>query len=1267
MFKQLMKGMAVTLTAGLLAVGCSDDGDTIVQGNSGPLNNNDSIPANSVADNNLAADGGGLSPNDADVNNIKITFCCDCKDSDGTSNADNTAIILFDTQNTSSGQRRVYGTYMSNGGLSMPTELKAPDRDYQVAVSLNSYVAICISTSGFTTTDTTAQADAIANNGKWLIIGDYTTFTNDPRNSTTQATAGVLGPHVAIAYWIFDPALAGSGITSSTQIGAVGTTAGTARTFENGFLQTGIQLETARGGGTQTSTATTLGGSSTVDNNYVNAPACDVTSYGLISDGFCGQTSFGGEALPMADQIPNRTNGNNGTDVDAAAAKAYSFAYPNTNDAQLRSSQFMMGERTNFIGLFYTQVVSSVADASTNLTESYTARGTAALAQDMNHGGAQLQLKFQGFNMATLQFGTESRIDPAAARTTRGTANTAGTLSGVGFYPDFFGYNGFAFVKYCDASLRTTTGGETTTINGDNIFHALGITPFDSAGTTTDNHLWNYEQTGGHYGNNLTTRAMYEDVCAVLRIADGGAAEAALASVGATGTTAGQPYDLTMWNASAGVHDTTNPSRGASTVLGNQFHIAPNREVQNYNLSTKGSKGWRFIYGADESLGDVTVFYTSADNTRQTETDAATAAAGGISNNIQRQLMAASFNFDGTLVTTTDTFNPRQVSTHKDDFVENPVGAGAPGPSLTAESGSGATTVDTDGALQDPLETLATGTNSAVFFDACMNRTGDYVAIGYMQDEGTSVSFRQALKAVAYQTFRSSYALTAMVTVSQTSFNNRFAGPVDLSTRSDALANITLGGFGTASTTRDDNANGTPDLLEARNSSRVWSALPVNDFCWQGKTGYRCGFQSDELILNVLYEQSDATEDVVYVRAINIVPDFRSSSGFANGTPTIENGTTNVDSVQLVSTAAVQGHSNYVTRNISSGYASDSAIAAGRNTFRFINGDVNLGTTVQACDLGASVDSSGTSTGGGLLIVWRQITDATTSDNDLADMDIFAARFGDTANAVTDIINIGKDVNEDGNVAPIGNTATNVRALIQDGDDGFAASPANTADVNALTSSNTGVGSSNYTGLNTGGFDTGAAIKLVCVPNNTDIQNNRSYSGDAVYIYFLGSGQTNISGSKALFTRKFDATIRGNAQLASQTASFGLRIFPNVDGGPGTGGSFADPTRLDHEQGGDVNTQIDCCQSGNAVAVFFQQDGHVWYQATADGLTYLAVNGSANPSLADNDDSENVVTWSVVCCTDSNGDFVNGIFCFTKQDQTGNDLRLRKRLVFGVQ
>lgn len=407
MFKQLVKGMAVTLTAGLLAVGCSDDGDTIIQGSGGPLNNNDAIPANSVADNNLATDGGGLSPNDADVNNIHITFCCDCKDSDGTSNADNTALILFDV-NDGGGQRRVYGSYMSNGSLSAPTELKAPDRDYRVAVSLNSYVAICISTSGFTTTDTTAQADATANNGKWLIVGDYTTFTNDPRNATTQATAGVLGPHVAIAYWIFDPALAGSGITSSTQIGAVGTTAGTARTFENGFLQTGIQLETARGGGTAASTATTLGGSSTVDNNYVNAPNCDVTSYGLVSDGFCGQTGFGGTALPMSNDIPDRANAV--ANVTTAGAKAYAVAYPNTQGAALRNAQYTIGERTNYIGLFYSQVVSSVADATANLTESYTARGTAALAPDVNHGGAQLQMKFQGFNMATLQFGDRKSV-----------------------------------------------------------------------------------------------------------------------------------------------------------------------------------------------------------------------------------------------------------------------------------------------------------------------------------------------------------------------------------------------------------------------------------------------------------------------------------------------------------------------------------------------------------------------------------------------------------------------------------------------------------------------------------------------------------------------------------------------------------------------------------------------------------------------------------------------------------------------------------------
>jgi len=60
MFRQVGIGAAAVLSIGLLAAGCSDDGDTIVVGGSGDLNNNDSVSLTSVASNNLAPDGGGL-------------------------------------------------------------------------------------------------------------------------------------------------------------------------------------------------------------------------------------------------------------------------------------------------------------------------------------------------------------------------------------------------------------------------------------------------------------------------------------------------------------------------------------------------------------------------------------------------------------------------------------------------------------------------------------------------------------------------------------------------------------------------------------------------------------------------------------------------------------------------------------------------------------------------------------------------------------------------------------------------------------------------------------------------------------------------------------------------------------------------------------------------------------------------------------------------------------------------------------------------------
>ena len=70
MFRHVGMGAAAVLTIGLLAAGCSDDGDTIIMGG-GDLSNFDSTPFNGLTQNNLAPDGGGFSPNgdnnDADL------------------------------------------------------------------------------------------------------------------------------------------------------------------------------------------------------------------------------------------------------------------------------------------------------------------------------------------------------------------------------------------------------------------------------------------------------------------------------------------------------------------------------------------------------------------------------------------------------------------------------------------------------------------------------------------------------------------------------------------------------------------------------------------------------------------------------------------------------------------------------------------------------------------------------------------------------------------------------------------------------------------------------------------------------------------------------------------------------------------------------------------------------------------------------------------------------------------------------------------------
>ena len=63
----------------MLAVGCSEDGDTFISGggSGNDLNNTDSLGLSSVSSNNLSPDGGGLTPNAAQASSFIVCFNCD--------------------------------------------------------------------------------------------------------------------------------------------------------------------------------------------------------------------------------------------------------------------------------------------------------------------------------------------------------------------------------------------------------------------------------------------------------------------------------------------------------------------------------------------------------------------------------------------------------------------------------------------------------------------------------------------------------------------------------------------------------------------------------------------------------------------------------------------------------------------------------------------------------------------------------------------------------------------------------------------------------------------------------------------------------------------------------------------------------------------------------------------------------------------------------------------------------------------------------------
>ncbi len=209
MFRQMGIGAAAVLSIGLLAAGYSDDGSDTILLAGGELNNNDNSSLTTISSNNLAPDGGGLSQNDANVTEFNVTFNCDCCGSDGTFSGDNSAIVLFEVNETSGNDFRIYACHFDGSTLSPPVELFGDDRDDTANPNLASFVCIPMNTSGYqASSSTTGVAATQANDGNWVILGAAQTLFTDPvlrgtGGSGNLTTTNARGKRWALYSWRF--------------------------------------------------------------------------------------------------------------------------------------------------------------------------------------------------------------------------------------------------------------------------------------------------------------------------------------------------------------------------------------------------------------------------------------------------------------------------------------------------------------------------------------------------------------------------------------------------------------------------------------------------------------------------------------------------------------------------------------------------------------------------------------------------------------------------------------------------------------------------------------------------------------------------------------------------------------------------------------------------------------------------------------------------------------------------------------------------------
>src|SRR5262249_54880258 len=153
--------------------------------------------------------------------------------------------------------------------------------------------------------------------------------------------------------------------------------------------------------------------------------------------------------------------------------------------------------------------------------------------------------------------------------------------------------------------------------------------------------------------------------------------------------------------------------------------------------------------------------------------------------------------------------------------------------------------------------------------------------------------------------------------------------------------------------------------------------------------GFVCGVQSDVTRMNVLWTTVDGTDDGLYIA--NVQTTIATTGA---PTPTIGAITEKpIVAPALVSAPAI--YANFDNTMHGEGGTAGALPGALKSTFNFPPGSLSLNTHIHAIDLGVDATQPNGVGGGALVFFWR-LDDATNTDGNFYDAEIYAAQYDGT-------------------------------------------------------------------------------------------------------------------------------------------------------------------------------------------------------------------------------------------------------------------------------